>query len=79
MTVFDARWQPVTCRECKRSYQCTPEDDYCGGDSATTGLCFSCLLAANGMDPEATPVRVIDLTGAGSDPRDLSRKPDGET
>ena len=75
MSDFDAAWQPVTCRSCKRSYQCTPEDDYYGGDSATTGLCFSCLLTEGGMDPEVTPVQVIDLTGTGTDPRDLSRKP----
>ena len=75
MTVFDARWLPVTCRACNRSYRCTPEDDYYDAGSATTGLCFACHLTAGGMDPETTPVRVIDLTGAGSDPRDLSRKP----
>lgn len=77
--VFDARWQRVTCRDCKRTYTCTPEADYFGigktrPASATDGLCFACLLTASGLDPEKTPVRVIDLTGAGSDPRDLSRR-----
>jgi hypothetical protein len=60
---FDAAWQQVTCRDCKRTYTCTPEADYFGD--------------AGGMNPETTPVRVIDLTGAGTDPRDLSRKPGG--
>jgi hypothetical protein len=80
---FNAAWQEVTCRECKRTYTCTPEDDYYGRagegrpDSATSGTCFRCMLTAGGMNPEVTPVRVIDLTGRGSDPRDLSRKPTG--
>jgi hypothetical protein len=78
---FDARWQQVTCRACKRTYTCTPEDDYNGlpgegvPQSATSGVCFACMLKAGGLDPETTPVRVIDLTGAGTDPRDLSRQP----
>lgn len=38
MSDFDAAWQPVTCRSCKRSYQCTPEDDYYGGDSELAEL-----------------------------------------
>ena len=80
---FDARWQQVTCRDCKREYTCTPEEDYFGDadgsipESATSGRCFACMLTAGGMDPEVTPVQVIDLAGAGTDPRDLSRKPAG--
>jgi hypothetical protein len=80
---FDAAWQQVTCRDCKRTYTCTPESDYFGDaggsrpESATSGRCFACMLTAGGMNPETTPVRVIDLTGAGTDPRDLSRKPGG--
>jgi hypothetical protein len=80
VTAFDATWQQVTCRDCKREYTCTPEDDYFGDasgkrpDSPTSGRCFGCLLKAGGMDPETTPVRVIDLTGAGTDPRDLARR-----
>lgn len=70
-------WQEVTCRTCKRTYTCTPEDDYYNAESAVSGVCFRCLLKAGGMNPDVTPVRVIDLTGAGSDPRDLSRKPAG--
>jgi hypothetical protein len=68
--------QEVTCAECKRTYTCTPEDDYYNADSTTTGLCFSCLLASGGMNPETTPVQVINLDGDGStDPRDLALKP----
>lgn len=80
---FDARWQEVTCRKCKRAYTCTPEDDYysgTGGDgaeSATSGVCFGCLLKERGMNPQTTPVRVIDEYGAERDPRDLSLKPAG--
>lgn len=81
MTAFDARYQQVTCKDCKRTYTCTPESDYFGGpdgalpESATSGRCFACLLRAGGMDPETTPVQVIDLTGTGTDPRDLSLRP----
>lgn len=75
---FDIHWQQVTCRDCKHTYTCTPETDYYGDagddvpDSATSGRCFACMLIAGGMDPEVTPVQVIDLTGAGTDPRDLT-------
>lgn len=72
-------WQQVTCRECGRTYTCTPEEDHYDAGSATSGVCFGCLLKAGGMNPEVTPVRVIDLTGAAStDPRDLSRRPSGD-
>jgi hypothetical protein len=80
---FNAAWQQVTCRDCKRTYTCTPEADYFGGagggipESATSGRCFACMLKAGGMNPETTPVQVIDLAGAGTDPRDLSRRPAG--
>jgi hypothetical protein len=84
VVTFDARWQEVTCRKCKRTYTCTPEDDYYGEpeggrpESATSGRCFACMLTAGGMNPETTPVRVVNLTGAGSsDPRDLSQRPAG--
>ena len=77
---FDAAGQQVTCRDCGRTYTCTPEEDYFGGpgggrpENATSGRRFACMLKAGGMDPETTPVQVIDLTGAGTDPRDLSRR-----
>lgn len=70
-------WREVTCRECSRTYTCTPEDDYYDAETATSGLCFRCLLIAGDMNPEVTPVQVIDLTGAGTDPRDLSLRPSG--
>ena len=31
------QWQQVTCRRCKRTYQCTPEDDYYGWGIADPG------------------------------------------
>lgn len=80
---FNAAWQEVTCRTCGRTYTCTPEDDYFGEpggappEDATSGVCFGCLLKRGGLDPQTTPVQVIDLTGAGTDPRDLSLKPSG--
>ena len=77
---FSAAWQQVTCRDCKRTYTCTPEDDYYGPpgrppESAASGQCFGCHLKAAGMDPEKTPVRVINLDGTGTDPRDLALRP----
>ena len=80
---FNAAWQQVTCRDCGRTYTCTPEEDYFGDpggglpESATSGRCFACMLRAGGLNPETTPVQVIDLTGTGTDPRDLSRRPSG--
>jgi hypothetical protein len=68
------QWQQVTCRRCKRTYQCTPEDDYYGWDIANPGpdegVCFSCLLILSGHDPEVTPVRVLYADGTEADPRD---------
>jgi hypothetical protein len=78
---FSAAWQEVTCRTCQRTYTCTPEDDYYGPpggglpESATSGVCFGCSLARGGLNPETTPVRVINLNEDGSsDPRDLALK-----
>ncbi len=68
------QWQPVTCRRCKRTYQCTPEDDYYGHGAPNPGpqegVCFTCLLILSGRDPETTPVRVLYLDGTEADPRD---------
>lgn len=82
---FSAAWQEVTCRTCGRTYTCTPEDDYFGlpGEGlpkdAASGVCFACMLKAGGMNPETTPVQVINLTGNGtSDPRELALK-EGDT
>lgn len=72
------QWQQVTCARCKRSYQCTPEDDYYGYPpdapmpGPEDGYCFACLLALNGMDADQTQVRVIDGAGAEWDPRDAA-------
>jgi hypothetical protein len=77
MTQRTFPWQQVTCCKCGRTYTCTPEDDYYNAESVTSGVCFRCLLSAGGMNPETTPVQVIDLTGTGTDPRDLSQRPTG--
>jgi hypothetical protein len=57
-------YQPVKCSDCGREYICTPGDDYYNATTATDGVCLSCLLAANGLDPQTTPV-----IGDGLDPR----------
>jgi hypothetical protein len=78
----DARWQMVTCRErdCKRTYQCTPENDYYDNTTLEDGQCTRCLIRSKGMDPETTPVLVIDpRTMTEVDPRDLALRPDGGT
>ena len=68
------QWQQVTCRRCKRTYQCTPEDDYYGREAANPGpqegVCFACLLILSGRDPETTRVMVIYADGTEADPRD---------
>jgi hypothetical protein len=72
---FSAAWQQVTCKRCRRQYQCTPADDYWAlpGEEVTgpgDGQCFACMLTARGMDPETTPVRVLDAGLRAVDPRD---------
>jgi hypothetical protein len=61
---FDAARQQVTCRDCGRTYTCSPDDDYFGErgrpDSPTSGRCWDCMLTAGGLDPEKTRVEVID-------------------
>jgi hypothetical protein len=68
------QWQQVTCRRCKRAYQCTPEDDYYGAGVVNPGpdegVCFACLLILSGRDPETTPVMVLYADGSPADPRD---------
>ena len=68
------QWQQVTCSRCKRTYQCTPEDDYYGWGEANPGqregVCFTCLLILSGHDPDTTPVRVLYMDGTEADPRD---------
>ena len=40
-------WQQVTCDRCKRTYQCTPADDYyCAADG--DHCCEPCLMAGMG-------------------------------
>jgi len=41
---FDARWRQVTCSDCGRTYQCTPQDDYYNSTTAGDGVCLSCLV-----------------------------------
>jgi hypothetical protein len=67
----DVRWQMVQCKDCKRRYRCTPQDDFYGDrEDLSDGRCFACLLRANGMNPETTPVLVVDEDGHEIDPRD---------
>jgi hypothetical protein len=69
----DCRWAQVTCRTCLRTWQCTPENDYYGSTTTTDGQCMHCMMRDAGMDPETTPVLVIDAaTGREIDPRDLA-------
>lgn len=69
----DARWQMVTCRDCKDTYQCTPENDYHDNTTLDDGRCLHCLMRSLGMDPETTPVLVLDAaTLSEIDPRDLA-------
>ena len=72
------QWQQVTCCHCKRTYQCTPEDDYYGHGvekpGPDEGVCFGCLLILSDMDPGTTPVRVMDETGIEADPRVLATR-----
>lgn len=73
MTRVDARWQMVTCRDCKTTWQCTPENDYHDSTTLDDGQCLRCLMLSIGMDPDTTPVLVIDSrTGRELDPRDLA-------
>lgn len=65
------QWKQVVCRDCTREYTCTPEDDYYGYERGPgQGVCTSCLLAENGLNPETTPLLVVDETGTEIDPRD---------
>lgn len=79
MTAFDARWQEVTCSRCKRTYQCTPEDDYYGPPGGRAagpgdGVCFMCGPFLD-YHERRLGERGIDGTGAEPDPRTLALKP----
>jgi hypothetical protein len=69
--------EEVACRACGRTYTCTQEDDFYDADTPTSGVCLHFLLIEGGMDPDTTPLTVIDLTGESTDPRDLSQNPAG--
>ena len=69
-----------TCRDCKREYTRTPEEDYFGDadgsipESATSERCFASHAHGGRNGPEVTPVQVIDLTvGRGLTPRPLAQ------
>lgn len=65
------QYAEVKCRGCGKEYVCTPQDDYYNyEDGPGTGVCFRCLLIENNMDPDKTPVLVIDEYGKEVDPRD---------
>jgi hypothetical protein len=79
MMTYSAAGQRVTCRKCGRTYTCTPADDYYARDGEEVtgpgdGLCFGCLLAANGRDVQTEPVLVLGVDEYGHlhelDPRD---------
>jgi hypothetical protein len=58
---WDACDQQVTCRDCGRSYVCTPADDYYArpGEKVTgpgTGLCYECLIRPHGFGPDGRRV-----------------------
>ena len=75
---MNVQWQQVTCMDCRRTYQCTPDDDYFAPGQATapasttSGVCFKCLLARDGLDIETTGVLVLDVDLNEIDPRDGS-------
>ena len=67
------QWKQVVCRDCGRGYVCTPEDDYYGFERGPgEGVCFACLLRGQGLNPDATPLMVIDCDGSEIDPRDAT-------
>lgn len=52
-------WATVTCRKCRRTYTCTPEDDYYDdghGAGAGEGVCTECMLDAAGIKGPALDV-----------------------
>ncbi len=59
----DVGYKPVTCRTCKRTYTCTPFDDYYGFTDATDGECEDCLIAAAGLDPRKTERLTVAVLG----------------
>lgn len=46
-------WQQVCCRTCRRTFTCTPEDDYYDdghGAGPDEGVCTGCMLDAAGIE-----------------------------
>lgn len=62
------RGMVVTCRACRRQWDCQPEDPYYDADDATSGLCGGCLMAASRTE-DAEPV----LTGEVVSPADAGQ------
>ena len=48
-TKWNAVWQKVTCRICKREFICTPIDDYFNFTNATDGIGECCLMKDAGL------------------------------
>lgn len=48
--MVDARMQMVTCASCKRTYRCTPTDDYYNNTTLDDGVCEPCLLKNAGFE-----------------------------
>lgn len=42
-------YQQVTCKQCKRTYVCTPQDDYYDFTDTTDGTCIQCLMKEAGV------------------------------
>jgi hypothetical protein len=56
---FDAKWKPVTCGKCGRSFTCCPTDDYYATKdypctSAQDGVCHGCLMEIAKLLPAPT-------------------------
>lgn len=58
----DYRWQMVTCSRCKRTYRCTPTDDFNtpAPDLGWTAgrVCDPCLLELAGLPG---PIRYVEV------------------
>jgi hypothetical protein len=45
-------WKQVTCKTCRKTYQCTPSQDYYNATTSEDGVCEMCLLEQIGVKPE---------------------------
>jgi hypothetical protein len=50
----------VKCADCGKEYQCTPTEDYFNNTTLTDGLCWSCLLKFNDLNPTQPEPPYID-------------------